>query len=172
MRRLGRVPARALAGLGRGRGASRFTRDDLRTPFSKTVVGPLAVKERQGGEAAREPERGVDVDVDVAVVVDESSSLRRLAGRRMTPPSWPPSSFMGTLVWPWVSAGAVSPLRAGLRASWWGSRARRRGRRACLVPFRESRLLPRRSQQGDDPAQRQTSIYRPDRAAADESPRC
>jgi hypothetical protein len=58
-------------GSGVGAAGSRFTRDDLRTPFSKTVVGPWAEKDFQGGEAAREAERGVA----------EPSSRGRLDGR-------------------------------------------------------------------------------------------
>jgi hypothetical protein len=64
-------------GSGVGGAASLFTRDDLRTPFSKTVVGPSTAKGLQGGDTAREAGR-------VGVL---SSSLRRLAGRCMTPPS-------------------------------------------------------------------------------------
>lgn len=115
-------PAR-FVGSGVGGGASRFTRDDFLTPFSKTVVGPSALKDLQGGDAARDAERGVDVDVD------DSSTLRRFAGRCMTPPSSTPSScaatcssFIGTL----TSSFVLSPLNAVLYslsvllASWWG----------------------------------------------------
>jgi hypothetical protein len=49
-----------LGGSGVGGAASRFTRDDLRTPFSKTVVGPSALNAFHGGDAAREVERDVE----------------------------------------------------------------------------------------------------------------
>jgi hypothetical protein len=55
---------------GGGGGGSLFTRDDFLTPLSKTVVGPSAAKDFQGGEGARE-----DEERDV-----RSSSLRRFAG--------------------------------------------------------------------------------------------
>ena len=59
---------------GSGGGGSLFTRDDLRTPLSKMVVGPSAAKGFQGGDTARETER-------CGVV---SSSLRRFEGRSRT----------------------------------------------------------------------------------------
>lgn len=66
-------------GSGVGGAVSLFTRDDFLTPFSNTVVGPLATKDFQGGDAARDAERRGVV----------SSSFRRFAGRSITPPSWP-----------------------------------------------------------------------------------
>jgi hypothetical protein len=83
-----------LGGSGVGGAVSLFTREDLRTPFSKTVVGPSTAKGFHGGETARDAEgRGV-----------RSSTLRRFAGRSVTPPSSPfasvasSSSFMPTVL--------------------------------------------------------------------------
>jgi hypothetical protein len=105
-------PAR-FGGSGVGGGPSRFTRDDFLTPFSKTVVGPLALNDFHGGDAAREVERDVD-----------DSTRRRFAGRWAAPPSsmssaTAPSSLMGTLLV--VSpAGAASASTSGLLGSWRG----------------------------------------------------
>jgi hypothetical protein len=67
------VPLGVLRGVffaGSGGGGSRLTRDDLRTPLSKMVVGPSAANVFHGGETARDAEgRGV-----------VSSSLRRFEG--------------------------------------------------------------------------------------------
>ena len=66
-------------GSGVGGAVSLFTRDDFRTPFSNTVVGPSATNDLQGGDTARDAERRRVL----------SSSFRRLAGLSMTPPSCP-----------------------------------------------------------------------------------
>lgn len=109
------APAR-LGGSGVGGGPSRFTRDDFLTPFSKTVVGPLALNDFHGGDAAREVERDVD-----------DSTRRRFAGRSK-PSAAAPSSLMGTCTLT-ASAGVLVVAPAGVLASmsgllaawaWWG----------------------------------------------------
>lgn len=113
--RAGPAPAR-FGGSGVGGGPSRFTRDDFLTPFSKTVVGPLALNDFHGGDAAREVERDVD-----------DSTRRRFAGRSM-PSAAAPSSLMGTCTLT-ASAGVLVVAPAGVLASmsgllaawaWWG----------------------------------------------------
>jgi hypothetical protein len=114
-------------GSGVGGAASRFTRDDLRTPFSKTVVGPLALNDFHGGDAARDVERDVD----------DSSTFRRFAGR-MTPPSSPssslitPSSLIGTVSVVVSPFGAACSLAAVL-GSWRGITSSRSAGVPCSI---------------------------------------
>jgi hypothetical protein len=86
-------------GSGVGGAASLLTRDDFRTPFSNTVVGPSAAKAFQGGDMARDADR-------LGVL---SSSFRRFAGCWMTPPSSP---FSTTSCSSSFTTGAVSSSTA------------------------------------------------------------
>ena len=160
--------AARFAGSGVGGGASRFTRDDFRLPFSKMVVGPSALNDFQGGDAARDAERGVEAL--------DSSTFRRFAARCcMTPPSSvpssgaaTPSSLMGTLTsCPVLSPSGVAlclvvALRASLAAS-------SRSSRSAGVPrsIQRGRLPRKASQQGDHPAHSQIMQYRPDETVLD-----
>jgi hypothetical protein len=74
----GLVAVRALLFAGSG-GGSLLTREDLRTPLEKMVVGPSAAKDLQGGDTARDSE---------CCGVRSASTLRRLDGRSVTTP-WP-----------------------------------------------------------------------------------
>ena len=89
-------------GSGVGGAASLLTRDDFLTPFSKTVVGPSATNDFQGGDAARDAERRGVV----------SSSFRRFGGRSMTPPSSPFTGAGGcsSLITGALSFSLCSPL--------------------------------------------------------------